>query len=81
MTISGTGLAGVTEVFFGSSPAAIVGTPTGTSVTVTVPAGAAGPVDVFVTGDDGAASVADGYSYLTAPAATSTDRLWRPRSC
>jgi len=49
VVITGTGLAGATEVHFGDVPAAVVRTDPAGAVTVTAPALAAGPVDVRVT--------------------------------
>ncbi|NII52338.1 beta strand repeat-containing protein [Frigoribacterium endophyticum] len=73
VVVSGTGLAGVTDVTFGGVAATIVGTPTDTRVTVVTPAGVAGPVDVVLDGADGAAVLEDGYTYLAEPGAASVD--------
>jgi hypothetical protein len=70
VVVTGTGLAGTTEVTFDGVPATIVGTPTDTSVTVTTPAGTAGSADVAVTGPDGTAVAEDAYAYLPAPVVT-----------
>ncbi|MDT0235394.1 IPT/TIG domain-containing protein [Curtobacterium sp. BRB10] len=70
VVITGTGLADVTNVSFGGVPATIVGTPTDTRITVTTPAGTAGPVDVAVTDPTGTTNAGDAYTYVPAPAVT-----------
>jgi YVTN family beta-propeller protein len=72
VTVTGTNFTGATTVNFGANPAAIVGSCTATSCTVTAPAGAAGTVDVTVTTPGGisAASAADHYTYIAPPAVT-----------
>ncbi|WP_158609678.1 IPT/TIG domain-containing protein [Cellulomonas triticagri] len=65
VTLTGTGLAGATEVTFGGVPATIVEVdPDGLFITVTTPAGAPGPVDVAVTLPGLDAALADGFTYL-----------------
>lgn len=68
VTISGTNLTGATSVIFGGT-AATLGANTGTSLVVTSPAHAAGPVDVVVTTAAGSATLTGSFTY-TAPAAT-----------
>ena len=68
MTITGTGLTGVTGVNFGNTPGTnLVVNPDGTSLTVVTPPGLPGPVDVTVQlpGDD--VTEPDGFSYEPAP--------------
>ncbi|MCE0539506.1 IPT/TIG domain-containing protein [Kineosporia rhizophila] len=71
VTISGTGLANATAVKFGNASAAITAN-TGTSITVTAPAGSAGTVDVAVTtaGGTSANTSADNFTYVTQPTVT-----------
>jgi len=71
VTVTGTNLTGATSVAFGTAPVTPAGG-TDTSLTVTTPAGAAGPVDVTVVTDGGTstASAADRYTYLDRPTVT-----------
>ncbi|WP_031161958.1 IPT/TIG domain-containing protein [Streptosporangium roseum] len=67
VTITGTRLADATAVTFGANPATGLSC-TATSCTVTAPAGAAGTVDVRVTGPGGTSAItaADRYTYVAA---------------
>jgi hypothetical protein len=71
VTVTGTNLTGATSVAFGAAPVTPAGG-TDTSLTVTTPAGTAGPVDVTVVTDGGtsATSAADRYTYLDRPTVT-----------
>jgi hypothetical protein len=73
VTITGTNLTGVTAVSFGSTAASTFTVNSATQITATAPAGAAGTIDVTVTGPTGTstASAADHYTYIGAPAVTS----------
>ncbi|GAB3984884.1 IPT/TIG domain-containing protein [Plantactinospora veratri] len=67
VTITGTGLTGATGVTFGGNLGTnLVVNPAGTSLTVTTPAGAAGPVDVVVLLAGPDATAPDGFAYLLA---------------
>jgi hypothetical protein len=68
VTITGTGLTGVTTVAFGLSPAASITFNSDTQITATSPAGT-GTVDVTVTtaGGMSSPSTADQYSYIPPP--------------
>ena len=73
VTITGTGFSGVTGVSFGSTP--VTGTPivnSTTSMTVTVPAGVLGTVDVIVTTGNGpsTANPLDQFTYEAVPTVT-----------
>lgn len=70
VTIAGTGFAGASSVAFGGSAAAITAN-TGTSLTVTTSAHAAGIVDVVVTAPGGSVTSTGAYTYVTGPAPTS----------
>jgi hypothetical protein len=65
VTITGTGLAGTTQVAFGGAPAAIVSR-TANSVVVRTPAHAAGAVDVTVTTPSGTDTLAGAFTYTPA---------------
>ena len=71
VTITGTNLTGQTAVDFGSTAGAVTAD-TGTSITVTAPAGSAGTVDVTVTTPVGtsATSSADHFTYEGVPTVT-----------
>ncbi|MFJ4792546.1 IPT/TIG domain-containing protein [Kitasatospora purpeofusca] len=73
VTLTGTGLAGAGAVSFGGTPATDVTVVDDLTVTATVPAHAAGPVDVTVTTPAGTspASAADRYTYFAPPTVTS----------
>jgi len=62
VTITGTNLAGATQVTFGGTAAAITGN-TATTITVTTPAHAAGYVTVVVTTPGGTATKTNAYQY------------------
>ncbi len=72
VTITGTGFVDGSTVSFGASAATNVVVQSPTSITATDPAGASGPVDVTVTdaGGTSAASAADTFTYVSAPAIT-----------
>ena len=74
VTISGTNLAGVTAVKFGTTSATTFTYSAGTQqITATVPAGSAGTVDVTVTTAVGTSAInrpGDQFTYTTAPAVT-----------
>jgi LPXTG-motif cell wall-anchored protein len=71
VTITGTDLADVTQVFFGDVEATIVGEPTATRIVVVTPANPAGLTDVvLLTSDDDAERVTDAFLYVAAPAST-----------
>ena len=72
VTITGTNLSGATAITFGADGPATGVSCTATSCTATAPAGAAGTVDVTVTGPGGASatSPADQYTYVAAPTVT-----------
>ena len=81
VTISGSNLAGATAVKFGTAQATI-NADTATSITVTAPGGAAGPVDVTVTTAAGtsATGAADTYTYTAAPTVTAVSPTSGPTS-
>ena len=66
VTITGTNLAGATEVTFDGLPATIVSR-TATTVVVRAPAHPAGTVDVAVTTPGGTATLPDAFTYVAAP--------------
>jgi hypothetical protein len=68
VTITGSGFTGATAVAFDTTPAVIDAESGDTSLTVTVPAGSPGTVDVTVTAPGGISAVnqADGYTYTVA---------------
>src|SRR5204862_168627 len=68
VTVHGKYFVGATAVYFGSAPVtgAITVNRKGTAITVTAPAGSAGPVDVTVVTAAGASGVAGGRPYLAA---------------
>lgn len=66
VTLSGTGLADVTRVLFGSAEATITGTPTDTVVTVTAPAGS-GRADVVAYAGQVAIDGKPSFTYTAAP--------------
>ncbi|MFE6747106.1 IPT/TIG domain-containing protein [Kitasatospora purpeofusca] len=72
VTVTGTGLAGASAVRFGGTPATQVTVISDLEVTATVPAHAAGTVDVTVTTPAGTspASAADRYTYFAQPTVT-----------
>jgi hypothetical protein len=68
VTISGTNLAGA-SVTFGGAAATIVAN-SGTSITITTPAGTAGAANVVVTTAGGTATLTSGYTFVPAPTIT-----------
>jgi hypothetical protein len=69
VVITGTGFIGVSAVKFGTTPASTFTVDSDTQITVTVPAGSAGTVDVIVTTSGGTSSTSavDQYTYVAAP--------------
>jgi hypothetical protein len=63
VTLSGTGFTGATSVMFGGVPASFT-VNSDTSITVTVPPGSVGAVDVTVTTSGGSATLSNGYVYM-----------------
>ncbi len=63
ITITGTGFTGVSGVKFGSTSATITAK-TATSITATLPAHAAGAIDVSVTTPVGTGTLDDGFTYI-----------------
>ncbi len=70
VVITGTNLSSITSVTFGGTPATITNN-TGTTVTVTTPAHAAGAVNVVVTKATGSATSTNGYTYSDPPTVSS----------
>src|SRR5208282_5012364 len=80
VTITGTDLGLATGVTVGGAPATGLSANTDTSVTITTPAGSAGPADVIVTtpyGDSGV-SGAGAFTYVNAPVITGLDTTSGP---
>ena len=75
VTITGTGFTATTNVQFGATR---FGTGyffhSSTSLTVTVPSGSAGPVDVILTTPGGSVTDTNGYTYGTPPTVTSLSK-------
>ena len=69
-TITGTNLAGTTNVTVGGT-AATLGTITSTSVVITLPAKSAGAVDIVLTTPSGSVTSTGGFTYLPVPTITS----------
>jgi hypothetical protein len=63
VTITGSGLDGVTAVSFGGTAGTALTVTSPRSLTVTTPVHAAGAVPVVLTDDDGAVTVANGFTY------------------
>ncbi|AVT35937.1 IPT/TIG domain-containing protein [Plantactinospora sp. BB1] len=82
VTITGTGLTGATGVTFGDNPGTdLVVDPSGTSLTVTTPPGAPGPVDVTVLIPGADAVAPNGFTYqAVAPTASAIDPDSGPQS-
>jgi hypothetical protein len=72
LTITGIGFMGATGVSFGTMPASIYAVVSDTEITATTPPGAAGAVNVRVTGPAGTSppNAASRYRYLAAPTVT-----------
>jgi hypothetical protein len=70
VTLTGRGLAGASDVRFGSTRAASVHVESSTRITVTSPSRAAGPVDVTVTTAGGSAKVVDAFTFVAPPTLT-----------
>lgn len=70
VTVTGTNLAGATDVHFGTVRTAPAAGGTDTSLTCTTPAGSAGTVDVTVTTDGGTSAASATYTYLARPTVT-----------
>ncbi|WP_188054202.1 Ig-like domain-containing protein [Sphingosinithalassobacter sp. CS137] len=81
VTVNGSNLTGATSVTFGGTPGTgITVAGDGNSLSVTTPAHAAGAVAVAVTTPGGSDSLANGYTYLAAPTATSISPTSGPAS-
>ncbi len=80
VTIAGTGFTGATAVDFGTLAASNLDVVSASEITVTSPAGAAGTVDVTVTGPGGTTttSTADHFTYQAAPAVTAVSPVAGP---
>ena len=65
VTITGTGLSGVTSVKFGDTMARQIVVANDTTITATTPAHAPGPVDVMVGDSPNLATLRNGYTYTT----------------
>ena len=65
VTLTGVGLDQAAHVFIGALEAAIVGTPSATSLTATAPAGSPGPADVVVIAGSRTARLAGGFTFTT----------------
>ncbi|HEX8714460.1 MAG TPA: IPT/TIG domain-containing protein [Solirubrobacteraceae bacterium] len=80
VTITGKYLDGATGVTFGATPASTFGVDSPSQITAIAPVGAAGTVDVHVTGPGGLSGVgpADRYTYNAPPASTSSPTLSNP---
>ena len=72
VVITGTFFSGATTVKFGSTPATNVIIVSATQITATSPAGAAGTVDVTITGPGGTSAISptDKFVYVAAPTVT-----------
>ncbi len=77
LTLTGTNLANPVRVTVNGAPATILSS-TGTQITVTAPAGTAGPATVVVTTAGGTSNTAT-YTYLAAPVVTSLSPTQGPR--
>jgi hypothetical protein len=69
ITITGTNFTGATTVTFDGVAGTGLTINSGTSITVTTPAGTAGAKNVVVTTPGGSVTATGGYTYITAPAA------------
>ena len=66
MDIIGSNLTGSTVTIGGATATFLAGLADGSRITVRVPAGSAGPVNVVVTNSSGTATLTNGYTYLAA---------------
>nr|WP_247602050.1 IPT/TIG domain-containing protein [Cellulomonas denverensis] len=83
LTLTGTGLAPVTEVTIGGAPATVVGTPADTTLTVTTAAHAPATVDVVAVLPGADATAPDAFTYLadgTGATVTGIDPATSPTS-
>jgi len=80
VTVTGAGLLGATEVTFDGIPGTGLTVVSDTSLTVVTPAHATGAVDVVVTTPGGAATLADGFTYMAAPDLSSLSPAEGPTS-
>lgn len=71
VTITGTNLIGATSVTFGGAAGTGLTVNSGSSITVTTPAHAAGAVDVVVTAAGGPVTSTGGFTYVAPPAISS----------
>jgi len=80
VTITGTNLSGATAVTFGGTAATGYTVLSGTQISATAPAGAAGTVDIRVTtvGGTSATSASDQYTYVAAPTVTAVSPVAGP---
>lgn len=67
VTLSGTNFTGTTRVAFGSNTASNVVIVSATQITALTPAGTAGAVSVTVTNASGTGTLANGFTYTSAP--------------
>nr|WP_307819094.1 IPT/TIG domain-containing protein [Streptomyces sabulosicollis] len=79
VTLTGTGLTGVTTVTFGSTPASSFTVVSATQITAVAPPGAAGPVQVTVTGPGGTSNGVT-YFYVGVPTLTGVSPATGPAS-
>jgi len=70
VTLTGTNFVGVTDVTFAGVPATNIIVVSPTSITATVPAHTAGPVNVTVTTASGTSTLTNGFTYLAVPTLT-----------
>ncbi|MFE2674441.1 IPT/TIG domain-containing protein [Streptomyces hygroscopicus] len=79
VTLSGSGLTGVTAVSFGSTPAVSFTVVSATQITAVAPPGAAGPVQITVTGPGGTSNGVT-YFYVGVPTLTGASPATGPVS-
>lgn len=70
VTLTGTNFVGVTSVKFDGLPATAITVVSPTSITATVPAHTAGPVNVTVTTASGTGTLTNGFTYVMPPTLT-----------
>ncbi|WP_167332668.1 putative Ig domain-containing protein [Rhizobium freirei] len=80
VTVSGTNLTGATSVTFGSMAASSFTVDSATSITATVPAHAAGAVNVAVATVGGTGTLVGGYTFLNPPVAGNVSLTVAPNS-